>query len=61
MILCVHPEKILSGMAEQEGTRTLAGSGFLSQAVVSGIKISSVDDFFRGRKNRRRADARTRV
>lgn len=54
MILCVHPEKILSEMAEQEETRTLVGSGFLSPAVVSGVKISSADDFFRGRKNRRR-------
>jgi len=57
----VHPEKILLQMAEQEGTKTLAGLGFLSLAVVSGVKISSVDDFFRGRKNRRRADTRTRV
>lgn len=59
MILRVHPEKILSEMAEQEGARTLAE--FLSLAVVSGVKISSADDFLRGRKNRRQTDARTRV
>lgn len=39
-------------MAEQEGTRTLAGTGFSTLAVVSGVKISSADDFLRGRKNR---------